>query len=72
MSAVRCAQCKRRLIEKAGDGVGSVIRANGKITIDDQGICRAQCFFCRAPVVLPLELTKSEATAPQARFVIPK
>lgn len=59
MSAFRCGNCKNRIVQKSADGVH--IRAQGKITIDDAGVCHAQCFFCKSDVVLPLELSKAIA-----------
>lgn len=65
MSLFRCENCKNRIVQKSGDGLS--IRSQGRITIDASGICHAQCFFCKAHVVLPLELTKAVT---EERFVI--
>lgn len=57
MSSYRCPNCKNRVVQKSGDETH--VRADGKITIDGHGICHAQCFFCKAVIELPLELSKS-------------
>jgi hypothetical protein len=65
MSAFRCGRCKNRIVQKSADGVS--IRSQGKITIDAEGICHAQCFFCKSDVVLPLELSKAVV---EERYVV--
>jgi hypothetical protein len=65
MSAFRCQNCKNRIVQKSADGVS--IRAQGKITIDGDGVCHAQCFFCKSDVVLPLELSKAVV---EERYVV--
>ena len=64
----RCGQCKRRLVEKSASG-GTNVRAQGKITIDEDGVCHAQCFFCKAEVTLPLVLEKA-VVEPETRFTV--
>jgi hypothetical protein len=66
MSVFRCQQCKNRIVQKSGDGVS--VRAQGKITFDAEGVCHAQCFFCKSDVVLPLELSKSATI--EERYVV--
>ena len=66
--SIRCPQCNRRIIEKSGDAF--VVRAQGKMVFDESGACTAQCFFCKSPVSLPLELNKSIDVEPSPRFVI--
>ena len=69
MSAVRCPQCKNRIVQKSAEGTR--VRAEGAITFDPSGVCRAKCFFCKSEVVLPLELSKSAAEPEPSRFVVP-
>lgn len=59
---MRCRQCRNHVIQKS-DGGAVHVRIQGKITIDKDG-CHAQCYFCRSPVVVPLELAKSADSAP--------
>jgi hypothetical protein len=64
----RCATCKNRIVQKSADGVH--IRARGAIVIGPDGVAKAQCHFCRAEIVLPLELTKAASSETERRFVI--
>lgn len=60
--------CKNNLIQKSASG-GMDLRIKGKVTIDDAGL-HASCFWCSAPVTLPIELKKSVLPSTEERFVI--
>jgi len=68
MSALRCPSCSNRIVQKAADGVS--VRSQGRITIGGDGVCRSQCFHCKASIVLPLELNKAAVASTEERFVI--
>lgn len=53
---MKCPHCNNKLLQKAGGDIN--VRLKGKVTIDQDGICHAQCFWCGKPVEAPLELRK--------------
>lgn len=55
---IRCESCSNRIVYKASDG-SVELRATGRLVVGLDGACRAQCHFCKAEVVLPLEISKS-------------
>lgn len=57
MSA-RCGQCRNRIVQKSQAGWS--VRIQGAVTFDADGVCHARCFFCKADVVVPLVLEKSD------------
>lgn len=57
--SLRCPSCKNRIVQKSASEVH--VRARGALVFRADGTCYAQCFFCRALVDLPLELTKADA-----------
>jgi len=62
-SALKCPQCKNKVLSKAGGG--STLRVDGAVRFEE-GVCRAKCFFCKTALELPLSLAKS-SSAPVAR-----
>ncbi len=52
---MRCQQCGNHLVQRAGDQVR--LRVEGPITFDQAGVCRGKCYWCKAVVALPLQLT---------------
>ena len=53
---MKCPHCKGKILQKAGDEVA--VRLTGKVTVDQDGVCHAQCFWCKEPIEVPLELRK--------------
>lgn len=72
MSDSRCPNCGNRVLQKSG--AGAKLRTQGPILIDESGTCRAQCFWCRTEIALPIAPTFSKSMLqepdPNARFVI--
>lgn len=51
---MRCPHCKNKVLQKSG--TQTRVRVQGQITIDDQGVCRAQCYWCKSEIEIPLRL----------------
>ena len=64
---VRCSSCGNKVVQK--NEQGTRIRTQGPIVFSQDGQCVGQCFWCKSPVTLPIELTKSYH-APSERLVI--
>jgi hypothetical protein len=65
---MRCPQCKNRVLQKSGNITR--VRTQGPVTFDADGTCRAQCYWCKSPITLPVSLD-DEASIPEERFIIP-
>lgn len=64
---MRCPHCDNKLLQKSGST--TKLRITGAIEIGDDGTARAQCFWCKARVEIPVELKK--AADDIERFTIP-
>lgn len=51
---MRCSQCGNHVVQKSGGQVR--LRVNGPLTIDEQGVCRGRCYWCKTELTLPLVL----------------
>jgi len=56
MSPARCPSCNNKLLQKSGGTVR--IRIQGALEVTEAGLCKALCYWCKAPVVVPLQLVK--------------
>ena len=63
-----CTACRNRLVQKTADGVR--FRIDGPVSVDEHGVCHARCYWCKADVELPLELSKSFALEPERVVVL--
>lgn len=66
---MRCPHCDNKLLQKSG--TTTRLRITGAIEIDDDGIAKAQCFWCKTRVEIPVELKKAAAAEDVERFTIP-
>lgn len=66
---MRCPKCANKLLQKSG--TSTKLRITGCVEIGDDGIAKAQCFWCKSTVELPIELKKSDAVVDEERFIIP-
>lgn len=64
---MRCPHCDNKLLQKSG--TATRLRIKGVVEIGDDGIAKAQCFWCSGSVTLPIELKK--AADDEERFTIP-
>jgi len=66
---MKCPKCKGKILQKAGDDIA--VRLTGKVTVGRDGICRAQCYWCKEPIEVPLELRKGLDIEGERFFVRP-
>lgn len=64
---MRCPHCKNRLLQKSGSRTR--VRTQGPLVFDQDGVCRAQCFWCGEAVEIPLELRKG-VSVDSERFLL--
>lgn len=65
---MRCPHCKGKLLQRSGDTTR--VRITGTVEIDDAtGGCRAQCYWCKQPVAVPLRLVPS-GPVEEERFLL--
>lgn len=62
---MRC-KCGHKLLQKQGDVVR--VRTRGALLLKADG-CHTQCYWCKADVVIPLELAKG-VEIPTERFYL--
>src|SRR4030042_939728 len=55
--ALRCRQCKNHLLQKSGGRTR--VRTQGPLVFDADGVCRTKCYWCGAPVAVPIEIRKA-------------
>ncbi len=65
---MRCPKCKQRVLQKSGSETR--MRTRGAVVFSEDGLCKAQCYWCREPIELPLEI-KVDTKIPAERFIIP-
>lgn len=65
---MRCPNCKNHVLQKSGNRIR--LRTKGQIVFED-GACQAQCFWCKSPVTIPLEIQEG-ATILSERFYLQK
>ena len=63
---MRCPNCKSMLVYRRGDEIH--IRADGKLLLKADG-CHCQCHFCKAEIIIPLEMQKG-IEVPEQRFYL--
>lgn len=56
---MRCPACKNKLLQKSGSTTR--LRIQGAVEFDSQGVARAQCYWCKAAVEVPIDLRKAES-----------
>jgi hypothetical protein len=49
------------VVQKSGEQTR--LRVNGPLTIDNQGVCRGRCYWCKTELVLPLVLIGGQPVA---------
>lgn len=63
---MRCPKCHNHVLQKSGKR--TKLRTQGPIEFED-GVCRTLCFWCKAPVEIPLEIKEGTPIASEAFFV---
>lgn len=53
---MRCKHCGNKLLQKSG--TSTRVRVQGALEFGEDGVCRAQCYWCRQPVEVPVVLRK--------------
>lgn len=64
---MKCPYCKNRLLQKTGNQIR--VRIQGQLIFDEEGVCRAQCYWCKRVVTLPLSL-ESGINIPSEKFIL--
>jgi hypothetical protein len=64
---VRCPHCDNRLLQKSGSS--TKVRITGCLEIDEDGMAKAQCYWCKGAVTLPISFKAT--TTESERFTIP-
>jgi DNA-directed RNA polymerase subunit RPC12/RpoP len=62
-SSIRCPHCRQKLVQKSEECIR--VRIKGAITIGEDGLARAECYWCSKAVAVPLELSKSAMPPPR-------
>lgn len=65
---MKCPSCRNHVLQKSGKRIR--LRIKGRILFDD-GICKAQCYWCGDEVEMPLEIIEG-TEIPQERFILAK
>lgn len=66
---MRCPSCKNKLLQKAGSHTR--LRTEGVHEWDQDGVCRAKCYWCKALVEVPIQI-QDGTDVPSERFVLGK
>jgi len=64
---MRCPRCKNHVLQKSGKRVR--LRTQGPITFEE-GVCKTQCYWCKEPIEVPLEISNGTLIASE-KFVLP-
>lgn len=64
---MRCPRCKNHILQKSGRRVR--LRTQGPIVFED-GLCKAQCFWCRESIEVPVEISEGTSIVSEL-FVLP-
>jgi len=62
---MKCA-CGGKLLQKSG--TTTRVRITGAVEFVD-GVCKSQCFWCKGPVTLPLQL-RADGPVDEEQFVL--
>lgn len=63
---MRCPNCKNHVLQKSGKRTR--LRTQGPITFEN-GVCKALCYWCKAPIEIPIEISDGTPIASE-RFVL--
>ncbi len=63
---MRCPVCNNHVLQKSGSR--TKLRTHGPIEFED-GVCHTQCYWCKAPVEIPMEI-KSGTQLPSEKFFV--
>lgn len=64
---MRCPNCKQKVLQKSGNTTR--LRIQGAVEFV-AGVCKAQCWWCKSTIDVPLELNKSLAPIDEESFTI--
>jgi len=65
---MRCPNCNNKVLQKSGGKTR--LRTQGQIVFDEDGTCHTQCYWCKSPVEVPLEL--GDVVVEDERFYLKK
>ena len=63
---MRCPECRNRVLQKSGRKTR--LRIRGQV-IFENGVCHAQCFWCKSDIEIPLEISDGTSIV-QEQFVL--
>lgn len=64
---MKCPHCREKLLQKSGSQTR--VRTDGPVIFDGER-CQSRCYWCKADVTLPLQLSEQMAPAPTHSHVI--
>lgn len=64
---MRCPKCQNHILQKSGRKTR--LRVKGQV-IFENGLCKAQCYWCRAEIEIPLEI-KDGTPISSEQFILP-
>lgn len=64
---MKCPACRGKLLQKSGNTTR--VRIKGAVELTADGVCLAKCFWCDAPVSIPLMLSRG-GPVDEERFVL--
>lgn len=62
-------KCRGKILQKVGKKTS--VRIDYPITFDEDGVCKAKCYWCKQLVEVPLRIREG-TVLPSERFVIGK
>jgi hypothetical protein len=65
---MRCPSCSNKLLQKSG--THTRLRIRGIVEFDADGLCKAQCYWCRQDVTIPMVALRKSAVEEET-FLIP-
>jgi hypothetical protein len=65
---MRCPYCDNHILQKSGKTTR--LRIKGQV-IFEEGLCKAQCYWCKATIEIPLEIREGTPIK-QESFVLSK
>lgn len=64
---MRCPYCNNHVLQKSGDQIR--LRTQGQIVFDEQGVCHAKCYWCKALVEIPIEIQDGTSISSERFFL---
>jgi len=66
---MKCPNCKNKVLQKSGSHTR--VRIQGAVVFDEKGLCKAQCYWCKSEVTVPLRI-QDGVEVESERFILTK